>query len=167
VTGYGNELWFLYLINNPEFMSFSEATVGKEVVRDLKGTPRGKNNTHTHTHTHTHIHTHIHKHTHIHTETLIETQTHTHTYTHKHTHAHTNTHTNINIYTLKHTNTERDRDRDRERHGERQRAHEKTCDIIILRTLNRQNFQKSEEQVGNKKNNLIIAINLRRKIFTL
>jgi len=78
---------------------------------------------------------------------------------------HTETHTNIHIYTHKHTNTERRRDRDREKHRERQRAHEKTCNIIFLRTINRDNFQKSEEEVGNKKNNLIIAINLRRKEF--
>jgi len=48
VTGYGNELWCLYLINHPEFTSFSEATVGKEVVRDLTGMRRGKNNAHPH-----------------------------------------------------------------------------------------------------------------------
>jgi len=48
VTGYGNELWCLYLINHAEFMSFSEATVGEEVVRDLKSTPREKNNAHPH-----------------------------------------------------------------------------------------------------------------------
>jgi len=48
VTGYGSEIWCLYLINHPEFTSFSEATVGKEVVRDLNCTGRGKNNAHPH-----------------------------------------------------------------------------------------------------------------------
>jgi len=48
VTGYGSELWCLYLINHPESTSFIEATVGKEVVRVLKGTRRGKNNAHPH-----------------------------------------------------------------------------------------------------------------------
>jgi len=57
------------------------------------------------------------------------------------------------------------RDRDRERQGKRQRAHEETCNIIFLRTINRDNFQKREEQVGNKKNNHVIAVNLRRKEF--
>jgi len=57
------------------------------------------------------------------------------------------------------------RDRDRERHCERQRAHEATGNIIFLRTINRDNFQKREKQVGNKKNNHVIAVNLRRKEF--
>jgi len=82
---------------------------------------------------------------------------------------HTQTHTQS--YTYTHTNTQLQRETETEteteteRHRERQRAREKTGNIIFLRTINRDNFQKSEEQVGSKKNNLIIAINLRRKVF--
>jgi len=48
---------------------------------------------------------------------------------------------------------------------EGQSAHEETCNIIFLRTINRDNFKKREEQVGNKKNNHVIAVNLRREEF--
>jgi len=115
--------------------------------------------THTHTHTHTHKHSYIHKHTHTQKHSYI------HKHTNTHTHAHTNTHKHTHIHTQTHKYRVRDRDRDRERHGERKRAHEKTCNVIFLRTINRDNFQKREEQVGNKKNNLITAVNLRRKEF--
>jgi len=80
---------------------------------------------------------------------------------------HTQTHTQTYTYTLTNTHIQRDRETEteKERDTERLRAHKKTCNIIFLRKINRDNFQKSEEQVGNKKNNLVKTVNLRRKEF--
>jgi len=130
-------------------------------------------NSYLHNHTKTHIHTHTNTHIHTHTRTYTEkhsykhNQTNTHIHTQTNTHMHTQTHTQI--YTYTHSNTqiqsETETETETERHGERQRAHEKTCNIIFLRTINRDNFQEREEQVDNKRNNLIKAVNLRRKEF--